>query len=221
MSYTGRYSRYALTDILICGECGTKYRRCTWVRSGYKKVVWRCVSRLDYGTKYCTDSCTADEGALHAAIVRAIKKFNEENGQTYNALMKATIADALGINGTDDEIQLLEQRINALNKRMLEVVSESVKNGGSIDDCEAKCKDLNDQIKLLKGRIEAIEKHMVKNSDYREKLKMIEEEIDNRKAYIDIYNDTVVRQIIECVKIFADGRLEVYFGGGNMVEEHI
>ena len=221
VSYTGRYSRYALTDILICGECGTKYRRCTWVRSGYKKVVWRCVSRLDYGTKYCTDSCTADEGALHAAIVRAIKKFNEENGQTYNALMKATIADALGINGTDDEIQLLEQRINALNKRMLEVVGESVKNGGSIDDCEAECKDLNDQIKLLKGRIEAIQKHMVKNKDYREKLKVIEEEIDNRKAYIDIYNDTVVRQIIECVKIFADGRLEVYFGGGNMVEEHI
>lgn len=221
VSYTGRYSRYALTDILICGECGTKYRRCTWVRSGYKKVVWRCVNRLDYGTKYCTDSCTAEEGALHAAIVRAIKKFNEENGQTYNALMKATIGDALGINGTDDEIQLLEQRINALNKRMLEVVSESVKNGGSIDDCEAECKDLNDQIKLLKGRIEAIQKHMVKNKDYKEKLKMIEHEIDSRKAAIDIYNDTVVRQIIECVKIFADGRLEVYFGGGNMVEEHI
>lgn len=221
VSYTGRYSRYALTDILICGECGTKYRRCTWVRSGYKKVVWRCVNRLDYGTKYCTDSCTAEEGALHAAIVRAIKKFNEENGQTYNALMKATIGDALGVNGTDDEIQLLEQRINALNKRMLEVVSESVKNGGSIDDCEAECKDLNDQIKLLKGRIEAIQKHMVKNKDYKEKLKMIEHEIDSRKAAIDIYNDTVVRQIIECVKIFADGRLEVYFGGGNMVEEHI
>ena len=221
VSYTGRYSRYALTDILICGECGTKYRRCTWVRSGYKKVVWRCVNRLDYGTKYCTDSCTANEGALHAAIVRAIKKFNEENGQTYNALMKATIGDLLGINGTDDEIQLLEQRINALNKRMLEVVSESVKNGGSIDDCGAECKDLNDQIKLLKGRIEAIQKHMVKNKDYKEKLKMIEHEIDSRKAAIDIYNDTVVRQIIECVKIFADGRLEVYFGGGNMVEEHI
>ena len=221
VSYTGRYSRYALTDILICGECGTKYRRCTWVRSGYKKVVWRCVNRLDYGTKYCTDSCTANEGALHAAIVRAIKKFNEENGQTYNALMKATIGDLLGINGTDDEIQLLEQRINALNKRMLEVVSESVKNVGSIDDCEAECKDLNDQIKLLKGRIEAIQKHMVKNKDYKEKLKMIEHEIDSRKAAIDIYNDTVVRQIIECVKIFADGRLEVYFGGGNMVEEHI
>ena len=221
VSYTGRYSRYALTDILICGECGTKYRRCTWVRSGYKKVVWRCVNRLDYGTKYCTDSCTAEEGALHAAIVRAIKKFNEENGQTYNALMKATIGDVLGTNGTDDEIQLLEQRINALNKRMLEVVSESVKNGGSIDDCEAECKDLNDQIKLLRGRIEAIQKNMIKNRDYKEKLKMIEEEIDSRKAYIDIYNDTVVRQIIECVKIFADGRLEVYFGGGNMVEEHI
>ncbi len=26
---TGKYSRYALTDVLICGNCGTRYRRVT------------------------------------------------------------------------------------------------------------------------------------------------------------------------------------------------
>lgn len=46
----GKYSsKYALTDLLICGECGTPYRRCTWTNNGKKKVVWRCISRLDYG----------------------------------------------------------------------------------------------------------------------------------------------------------------------------
>ena len=93
--------------------------------------------------------------------------------------------------------------------------------GVSIDDCEAECKDLNEQIGLLKGRIEAIQKGRAKNRDYKEKLNVIEREIDSRKATIDIYNDTVVRQIVECIKIFADGRQEVYFGGGNMVEEHL
>lgn len=40
----GRYSsKYALTELLICGECGTPYRRCTWVANGKKKVVWRCM----------------------------------------------------------------------------------------------------------------------------------------------------------------------------------
>ena len=46
---SGKYSsKYALTDMLICGHCGTPYRRCTWVRKGEKKIVWRCISRLDY-----------------------------------------------------------------------------------------------------------------------------------------------------------------------------
>ena len=31
---TGKYSRYALTDVLICGNCGTRYRRVTWSRNG-------------------------------------------------------------------------------------------------------------------------------------------------------------------------------------------
>ena len=57
-------SRYALSDRLVCGECETLYRRCTWTRNGEKRVVWRCVSRLDYGKKYCHNSPTLDEAPL-------------------------------------------------------------------------------------------------------------------------------------------------------------
>ena len=62
----GRYSgKYALTELLYCGECGTPYRRCTWSRNGKKKIVWRCVSRLDYGKKYCKNSPSVEESRLH------------------------------------------------------------------------------------------------------------------------------------------------------------
>ena len=31
----GKYSsKYALSELLVCGECGTPYRRCTWARNG-------------------------------------------------------------------------------------------------------------------------------------------------------------------------------------------
>ena len=36
----GKYcSKYALTELLICGECGTPYRRSTWTVGGQKKIV--------------------------------------------------------------------------------------------------------------------------------------------------------------------------------------
>ncbi len=37
-----------------------------------KRIVWRRVSRVDYGNKYCHDSPTLDEEPLHRAILDAI-----------------------------------------------------------------------------------------------------------------------------------------------------
>lgn len=42
MSSTGRScyaSKLALSERLVCGECGTLYRRCTWKRDGKARVV--------------------------------------------------------------------------------------------------------------------------------------------------------------------------------------
>ena len=69
---TSYASKYALSERLICGECGTLYRRCVWTARGNRRVVWRCVSRLDYGKKYCHNSPTLDENVLQRTILAAI-----------------------------------------------------------------------------------------------------------------------------------------------------
>lgn len=77
----GRYaSKYALSERLFCGECGSPYRHCVWTRKHYKKAVWRCISRLDYGIKYCKHSPTLEEYKLHAAIADAITEYARRGG---------------------------------------------------------------------------------------------------------------------------------------------
>ena len=46
-------SEYALTGLLLCGNCGQEYRRVTWSRNDKKKIVWRCSNRLTNGKKHC------------------------------------------------------------------------------------------------------------------------------------------------------------------------
>ena len=65
-------SKYALTEIMHCGYCGTPYKRVTWSRNGKKKIVWRCRSRLENGTKYCKKSPTVVESQLHDEITHAL-----------------------------------------------------------------------------------------------------------------------------------------------------
>lgn len=43
--------------------------------------------------------------------------------------MKATLCGTLKLNGAEEEEDLLLRRVEALNKKMLEIVNESVENG--------------------------------------------------------------------------------------------
>ncbi len=221
LTATGKYSKYALTDVMICGECGSRYKRVTWSRNGQKKIVWRCISRLDYGTKYCTDSPTVEEGVLKQAIVRALNRFNDDDRATYLTLMKATIGDAIGLNGGSDEIDLLERRIDALNKRMIYLVNESVQNGEDIESHEDEFKAISDETEQLKRRIETIRESEAKDESYAERLKSIQNTIGQREMNRDVYDDTIVRQMVECIKVYKDGKIDIIFGGGYKVNENL
>ena len=196
-----------------------RYKRVTWSRNGQKKIVWRCISRLDYGTKYCTDSLTVEESALKRAIVRALNQFNANDRATYLTLMKATIGDAIGLNGGSDEIDLLERRIDALNKRMIALVNESVQNGDDIESHEDEFKSISEETDQLKKRIEAIRESEAKDESYADRLKTIQNTIDQREMNRDVYDDTIVRQMVECIKVFKDKRIVIIFGGGYEIEE--
>ena len=86
---TSYASRYALSERLVCGECGTLYRRCTWSRQSKKRVVWRCVSRMDYGTKYCHNSPTLDEEPLKQAILAAINSVMSQKSSLIRLITSA------------------------------------------------------------------------------------------------------------------------------------
>ena len=220
----GKYSKYALTDVMICGECGSRYKRCTWARNGKKKIVWRCVNRLDYGTKYCENSPTIEDGDIKLAIVRAINRFNAEDANIYLTLMKATLCDALGLNGAKEEEDLLLRRVEALNKKMLEIVNESVENGEDIESREDEFRNISEEIARLNERISAIQKAAGQDVNAKGRMEFIEKQLAKTKGRIQEYDDfadTVVRQMVECVKVFNGGKVEVVFGGGYAVEERI
>ena len=221
LTASGKHSRYALTDVLMCGECGSRFRRVTWTARGNKRIVWRCISRLDYGKKYCPDSITVSEEALHRAIVKALNKFNAEDESTFLMLLKSTIGDAIGLNGGSDEIDLLERRIDALNKRMLDLVSESIQEGNDAESYEEEFKSISTQIEQLNGRINAIRESESEDGELQARLEEIQDTIANRKKNKDVYDDSIVRQMVECIKVYKDGRIQIILGGGYEIEEYL
>lgn len=88
----GKYSgKFALSKILICGECGSEYRRQTSRKSGKEKAVWRCENRLRNGIRYCRHSPTLEEESIHGIILEPINRMADQI-QIGKSEVKETIA---------------------------------------------------------------------------------------------------------------------------------
>lgn len=217
----GRHSRYALSDIMHCGECGTKYRRTIWCVKGEKVPVWRCCSRLDHGKKFCKDSPTLKESDLHAAIVRAMSQFSGDDYESFYQGMLGTIADAIGMNEDSDEADLLVRRLNMLNQEMMALVDMTLKADLSLEENEQKFKEISDEITQLTERLEAVRQSGKTDEERLQQAAELEKAVESLKNCGCEYNDNAVRQMIECIKVYSNGKLDIIFNGGYTVVEYI
>ena len=114
---------------------------------------------------------------------------------------------------------LLTRRIDTLNKRMLDLVNETVAAGKDVESSEDEFKGISDQIEQLNRRIAAIQESIHKDGSRQARLEEIQNIIAERNANETQYDDSIVRQMIECIKVHNDGKLTIIFGGGYEIEE--
>ena len=163
----GQYSsKYALTDILICGECGTAYRRVTWTSHGHKRIVWRCISRLDHGSKYCKHSPSISEECLQNAIVKALNTVYSRNGDML-ARMEQNILAVIGDNGDRLSYARPQKQTAKIKKRLEEIEDERDSlvrqiTSGAVDEdaldrlsyARPNFENLNDEEACLRSRLD-------------------------------------------------------------------
>lgn len=214
----GKYSgKYALTELLICGECGTPYRRCTWTAKGKKKIVWRCINRLDYGKKYCHHSPSVEESVLQNAIMSAVIDTAKQNCDILKTL-KLHIGMGLEQNNTEDktlDVQIRIAEIDAEFKSMLKAISsDSVENFD-----ETKATELMNEKSRLEQRLAQYADAQQKRENAKSRLDEIYTILDGLKNHPLTYDDQIIRQILECVVVESKEKIKVVFVGGLEVEQ--
>lgn len=69
--------------------------------------------------------------------------------------------------------------------------------------------------------IAAMQESAATDSGEQERLEQIQAIIAEREDNRTEYDDSIVRQMIECIKVYPGGKLEIIFGGGYLVEETV
>lgn len=217
----GKYcGKYALTELLICGECGTPYRRCTWTVGGKKRIVWRCINRLDYGKKNCHHSPTMEEAPLQNAIMDAVLKTAQIDPNILQTL-KQHIQLGLGAGAGEDKSVEIQIRIAQIDQEFKNLLNSVTAENQQELLTDPRIKELMTEKRQLEKELAeyaAAEQHRQNTASRLDNIFTI---LDGMKNHPLTYDDAVVRQILQCVIVESKEKVKVVFIGGMEVEAEV
>ena len=219
-SSTGRScyaSKFALSERLVCGECGTLYRRCTWKRNGKTRIVWRCVSRLDYGAKYCHQSPTMDEEPLQRAIMAAINSVVDSKETICRQITEAAVEEtgilpdsAMTLGEINRRLEELEAEFNILLQQP-DSAAKNAERFGSIANEMASLKEQREKIAARLRKDQTVQLH----------VHTMEAALDGMSHHMQQWDEEMIRQLVHTVKVISADHIKVFLYDGTEIDQAV
>ena len=217
----GKYSgKFPFNNLIICGDCGAKYRRTMWVeKNGDKKYVWRCVNRIQDGKDYCRRSVTINDTYLTKKTVEAINIIYKSRSRVKD-ILKCSIAFLMG----DTEQPMITKntaRLEKLSELMRDAIFKNATGEMTPKELEKICYEVKTESEKLRKENEEHEMTRKMKSAESSKLKQIFKAVDEMAEELTEIDNTLVRNIIEKMEVIAKDKLTIWFVGDIAYEVEI
>ena len=219
-SSTGRTcyaSKFALSERLVCGGCGTLYRRCTWKRNGKTRIVWRCVSRLDYGTKYCHQSPTMDEEPLQRAILTAISSVMASKEKINGLITDAALEETGKLPNSAMTLGDINRRLEELEAEFDTLFNQS----GSIDKNTIRFSQIANEMASLKEQREKISTQLRNNEAAQAHVHTIAAVLEQEDHRLTEWDEEMIRQLVHTVKVISADHIKVFLNDGTEIDQEV
>ena len=213
-------SKYALSDRLFCGECGTLYRRKARNIKGNIYHEWRCVSRLEYGKKYCHESPTLREIPLQNAILAAINSAMSNKPALLNHIRNAVSLELLPVQGQTMSLADIECRLEQLEERFQQLLAEAI-DADDKEACNAQFAEILTEQTALKEQKEEILQSSADADRVCTRMKQAEQALDTAASTLTEWNETAVRQTVERVTVLSADEILVRIKGGAEIKQRL
>ena len=208
----------ALTELLVCGECGSPYKRVTWARNGKKRIVWRCVSRLEFGTQYCHNSPTLDESKLHSAILAAMNEFAAIRQEVCPDVLAMAEEAKQALSQAGAKLLELKKHMETVSREQSDLLDRLLENMGDAE-LNAKMKALTDEKESLKAQILDTQQMEVSLEEQAARHQQMWDSIMECSAGYTEFDDEFVRQIIQKITVEDEETIRIHFRDSEMVIE--
>ncbi len=212
-------SKYALTEILVCAECGHPYRRQVWSKYGQKSAVWRCENRLKNGAKAtCKYSSTLKEEPLQDAIMTAINSVVENKGDFIGAFRENVIR-VIGGYSTKYIPTEYDEKIESLQNGMMILIEENAKQGAVAEAFDEEYKNISERINELKKAKSRFVQEKKQAGGYEQRLTEMDSTLETVRPQVREFDEDLVRRLIKTIKVNKGEKLEIQFESGIVMEQ--
>ena len=213
----GRFtSKYALSERLVCGDCGCYFRRVTWNIHGRKRIVWRCINRLEFGPKSCGKSPSLEESALHTAILEAIRSLVHGQQEEMAAALQDTLIQCIAGEKEEASPIVIENKVKELETEFDRLLVLAVDENDIIDH---KLKQISETILKLKQQKKRIEYTAERSEVMESKAKEVMGLISAEDLDLTEYSDALVYRIIERITVLSKDEILIRFIGGFEINQ--
>ena len=217
----GKYSgKFALSELLICGSCGSAYRRNSKVAKGKTTYYWRCVNRVEHGTKYCKDSAGVEEKMLQESICRCLSKMLEDSQEVYS-LIQSNLTYAVSGNSAALDMHLIETQMKQVKQDADNMMEKMSKTEGSTELYEKALSELFEQLVALRTQYEQARAQSEQSDSVNAEVQRILNILKTTEISFTEYDDLTVRRLVECIQICGREKIIVTLKGGYQAEEEL
>lgn len=157
-------SKYALSSIVYCPQCGEIYRRIAWNNRGKHSTVWRCCTRVEHGPKAC-DAPTIQESDLQAAVVKAIN-LALGSRDTMMATLQKNIETVI-LQGDETSVEGINAKLKELQKELLRLAN-SKKEYSSVAEEIERLRDLKQKALTENAEREGLKQRIAEMREFLE-----------------------------------------------------
>ena len=214
----GKYSgKYALSELMICGECGSHYRRTSKSKNGKRQYVWRCINRIENGAKVC-DAAGADESRLHAAICRCLNKMFLDRDETFD-LLRSNLSYAIAGDQNSLNAYSIENEIKQLTSQADDNITMAYKTTGDKERFLSIAKSIYEKIAILRNQLEVSKRQMEESNNTTAEVDRVMSMFQNESMNFNEYDDIIIRRLVECIRVSKSRTITVILKGGMQAEE--
>ncbi|MBQ8782671.1 MAG: hypothetical protein IJZ57_02735 [Clostridia bacterium] len=115
----------------------------------------------------------------------------------------------------------LELNIKQLQNEADELMTNAISTGGDKERYFEEIEKIYSRIKALREKLDSLQTTVIEAPECNKEIKRIAEFLENEAFEMEEYDDTIIRRIVDCIKVMSDKTIVIILKGGFEITEKL